>query len=956
MTVDDIEVTYYYQRNTFTVTPQINKNCNLSKLTDRTTQVPYVISYNAVIKDYIGNVEVEITDTLDYKIDAANSNLNGGTYNDTAKTIKWNVTIPDINTYNNENNEQVINITKTISLLYKDVDELADSIRNTAKAILRIENTTRESEDEAKTEISLPGHLVVRYVDKYTNEEIADSTLKDGALGSSFNTDDYKKTIANYTLVEEPDPKTGVYTKGTITKTYYYAMNASLRVQHIDKLTNQKLVDDEVTNGKENDDYTTSSKTIEHYKVSQADLPTNATGKLTVVRNSNGTYTTETVVKYYYIHDAKVIENHIDIIDNRVLATETHNGYEGDSYNIPSRTINGYTLVETYNNENKIPANKSGNMTRSDITVNYYYIRPAKVIVQHIDKATNEKIADDETINGVQNQAYTTSSKNVENYVLVETPDNKNGSMTVTVDGDGTVHDTTTVTYIYSHVSAGVIEKHVDIETGEILYNEVHDGNEGDAYKIDSRTFDGYELVETDRDSVNRLPDNAEGTMTIEPITVTYYYRRPAKVRVQYIDKLTGETLTDDVIINGYQNDPYTTSSKTFSNYKLDEDNLPTNADGQMLVTVDDNGNVVNETIVKYYYIHDAKVVEKHIDIKNDKVIDTKDHSGYEGDSYDIDAKEFEGYDLVTELEDGTNKLPANSEGSMTRETIEVIYYYIKKSAVKVNYYDINSNEKIANEEIINGHEGDQYETEDKDIENYKIVLKDKDGNVKYPTNAMGTMTSEIIEVNYYYNKKTSVTTRYYDIVSGEEIAEQNKKDGLQGDAYTTEEKVIDNYDIVKANYPENAKGEMKAEPIFVDYYYIRKMKVIVHYIDRDTKEEVLEDIIIDGHEGDAYHTKELDVEGYELVKVPTDKDGTMGYVTINGEKRDYKEVTYYYALIITEPSFPQTGENSDSYIVLVLIGIGFILMVTSKILYNKNQKRIKKYNEEILRTSEIEK
>ena len=81
-----------------------------------------------------------------------------------------------------------------------------------------------------------------------------------------------------------------------------------------------------------------------------------------------------------------------------------------------------------------------------------------------------------------------------------------------------------------------------------------------------------------------------------------------------------------------------------------------------------------------------------------------------------------------------------------------------------------------------------------------------------------------------------------------------------------------------------------------------------------------------------------------------------MGYVTINGEKRDYKEVTYYYALIITEPSFPQTGENSDSYIVLVLIGIGFILMVTSKILYNKNQKRIKKYNEEILRTSEIEK
>ena len=95
-------------------------------------------------------------------------------------------------------------------------------------------------------------------------------------------------------------------------------------------------------------------------------------------------------------------------------------------------------------------------------------------------------------------------------------------------------------------------------------------------------------------------------------------------------------------------------------------------------------------------------------------------------------------------------------------------------------------------------------------------------------------MTKDIIEVNYYYIKKTSVTARYFDIVSGEEIADQVKKDGLEGDNYTTTEKAIDKYALVEANYPENAKGEMKAEPIFVDYYYIRKMKVIVHYVDRD--------------------------------------------------------------------------------------------------------------------------
>ena len=135
--------------------------------------------------------------------------------------------------------------------------------------------------------------------------------------------------------------------------------------------------------------------------------------------------------------------------------------------------------------------------------------------------------------------------------------------------------------------------------------------------------------------------------------------------------------------------------------------------------------------------------------------------------------------DIEAEL-DGENKLPANSEGSMTRETIEVIYYYIKQTAVKANYYDIYTNEKIANEEIINGHEGDQYETEEKDIDGYEIVLKDRDGNIKYPANTIGEMTKDIIEVNYYYIKKTSVTARYYDIVSGEEIADQVKEQILK--------------------------------------------------------------------------------------------------------------------------------------------------------------------------------
>ena len=53
------------------------------------------------------------------------------------------------------------------------------------------------------------------------------------------------------------------------------------------------------------------------------------------------------VLKYYYVHTSgKVIEKHIDVISGQILANAEHTGNEGDSYDIPSRTFEGYDLVE----------------------------------------------------------------------------------------------------------------------------------------------------------------------------------------------------------------------------------------------------------------------------------------------------------------------------------------------------------------------------------------------------------------------------------------------------------------------------------------------------------------------------------------------------------------------------------------------------------------------------------
>ena len=149
-----------------------------------------------------------------------------------------------------------------------------------------------------------------------------------------------------------------------------------------------------------------------------------------------------------------------------------------------------------------------------------------------------------------------------------------------------------------------------------------------------------------------------------------------------------------------------------------------------------------NETItVKYYYIYsECKVVEQHIDVKTNQLLEEEVvHTGNEGDTYKIEAKEFDGYDLVEQY------LPENAEGTMTVKEIIVKYYYIRKTYVQVEYLEYESNKKLAEDTIINGHEEQEYKTEAKEIDGYELLEN------MLPENKDGYMTSSPIKVTYYY-------------------------------------------------------------------------------------------------------------------------------------------------------------------------------------------------------------
>jgi hypothetical protein len=255
-------------------------------------------------------------------------------------------------------------------------------------------------------------------------------------------------------------------------------------------------------------------------------------------------------------------------------------------------------------------------MTQELIEVKYYYVRKASVKVQYIDIKSNEEVVEADVISGHEGDEYAVAAKDIEGYALVETdsegnsllPTNANGTMQVTLNDDGTANTETIVTYYYAKESAGVVIKYINIKTDEILDETVLAGKEGDKYSTSAKEFEGYDLVEEDSEGNSLLPTNAEGTMTQELIEVKYYYIRKATVRVQYVDNSTGEKVSEDLIINGYEDDYYKAELKEIENYTLLEtdaegnNKLPANAEGTMRVTANEDGTVETEIVVTYYY------------------------------------------------------------------------------------------------------------------------------------------------------------------------------------------------------------------------------------------------------------------------------------------------------------------------------------------------------------------
>ena len=245
---------------------------------------------------------------------------------------------------------------------------------------------------------------------------------------------------------------------------------------------------------------------------------------------------------------------------------------------------------------------------------------------------------------------------------------------------------------------------------------------------------------------------------------------------------------------------------------------------------------------------------------------------------------------------DGSMDLPKFK--NVTEDKVIEAQFSNTVSYVRVNHYKKDTNEKIADTEVLTGNYNANYATTPVIVEGYELE-RNVAGEFIKPTNATGTFTTDDIEVNYYYQPKQVDVITSYELENGTKIIPDSTQKVEYGKNYTTVPGVVDNkYELVTS--PDNSNGKISSEtPVTVRYIYkLKDAKVTVHhYIDGTTDKVpnneggVNEDQVINGRVDDAYNTAAITtiLANYKVVNTPANAAGTMTVDPI--------EVTYFYKL-----------------------------------------------------------
>ncbi|MBC1477310.1 MucBP domain-containing protein [Listeria welshimeri] len=489
------------------------------------------------------------------------------------------------------------------------------------------------------------GSVTVNYQDEQGNSLAPTETLK-GDVGKTYTT--VQKDITGYDFKEVQGNATGEYTTKAQVVTYIYAQTptpveqGTVTVNYQDEQGNA-VAPTETLKGDIGKTYTTVQKDITGYDFKE------------VQGNTTGEFTTKAqVVNYIYaktvtpVEQGTVTVNYQDEQGNTVAPSETLKGDVGETYTTVQKDITGYDFKE-------VQGDATGEFTTKAQVVNYIYaktitpVEQGTVTVNYQDEQGNS-LAPTETLKGDVGETYTTAQKDITGYDFKEVQGNATGEFT---------KEAQVVNYIYTQTpvpAANLTIKYLDENGNQIHEPKIISGNVGDPYDVtgdlDELQIEGYTIDTT------KLPANATGVLSNEPIQVIYVYNK---------NPLADVTITVKFV--DYQGNPFTVPD--FTQMK-NGDFVPLypNLD-QYQVKLDYNQQTYNQNqvvpdIVLQGKEGDAYSLPKEMTFN---IIDDKGNSV----PYLISQDEDEGSSGVINFYNITST-PNNREGTLTDQDIVVTY------------------------------------------------------------------------------------------------------------------------------------------------------------------------------------------------------------------------------------------------------------------------------------------
>ena len=893
MTEEQIVVTYYYQLKDPTLTSNISKTSTLNKITSKDQEMPYTITYTANVDTYKGDAEVTIVDTLPYTIDESKSDLAGGTYDSTGKTITWTENISDINSFTGNG---TVNVTKNFKVVYVGLDMNQEKITNNVKGHIKLLTPEKTSEEVTgsqestiyKAEIraeklvdkteAIEGEKVT-YTIRITNDGNLEKTVtvRDTLpAGITFDKDTLIQVGDTGTVYTEQNLKNGIPVEvpasGSIDVVFAGKVDTLANNEYSKTLKNQATVDNEPTN--EVTTNVTKANITAHKEAEPSSGNKVREGDEITYRirvRNDGTREGTAIVKDTIPAGTTFVEGSVkidNVADSTKTATDLANGI---TLNVPISTekvvefkvrvnklIDGTKIKNTaYINQNgedkKVPEepehtyvepkeeqniSKTGTTTieslDQEITYNINYTAKitdysGRAIVKLVDKLP---YAIDEARSDLAGGTYDTQAQTITWEEPVE-------NIQITEEKEITVNKTIKV--VYKDVSPDVVSiknvvtGHIEYETPVMTSDEV---------TANATTTTGF----TVNIPVSKVWEDDSNKLGQRPTSIVF--------------KLTGSDGSEYTLELAKPGTQRSTTTQDPSN--------------------PNKWNDIFENLPKY-------------DSNNQEIVYTlTEEEKTEGD--------LKYYDSVVTDKTVTN---TNKYGKV------IVHHYIMNtdgSTTTTRVPDVNGTE--IPDVVIEGKEGDEYTTEKaKNInEKYELVAE------KLPANATGKIEKyneeKLQEVIYYYRLKPAKVLINYLEKDGDSddsnnviLSEQEQIDGHVDDSYNTDTehrketitKDGKTYTLVEDS--KNTEGAMTVEDINVTYYYLQNTKATVRYVERDPEtHEIVKDLeepyTEEGLVGDEFVTYSKKFDGYKLVESPEQ-------TTINMTKEE-QTLIYYYEPVYT--------------------------------------------------------